>query len=122
MRSMKRTPLSHVALVLTVLLSAQSARAADTLDDLARQLDRVEDLFRSDSPALASGMLDTAIEKLEAVAKDQPKEAKAQALLARAYSYRADDAKADAAYARAAELAPENAEYRFLYGSSLARA
>ena len=122
MKSMKRTPPAYVAVVLAIVLAAPLARAADALDGLATQLDRVEDLFRSDSPELASAMLDTATKELEAFAKAEPADARAQALLARGYSYRGDDAKADAAFARAAELAPENAEYRFLHGSSLARA
>src|SRR5688500_10345862 len=102
MTSMKRTPLACVALALGVVLTTFAARAADTLDDLATQLDRVEDLFRSDSPELASAMLDTAIGRLESFAKVKPTDARAQALLARGYSYRGDQAKADAAYTRAA--------------------
>jgi tetratricopeptide (TPR) repeat protein len=123
---MKRTPLPYAALALAVVLTTLAARAGadtvDSLDALAKQLDRVEDLFRSDSPELASAMLDTATGRLEAVAKVKPTDARAQALLARGYSYRGDGAKADAAFARAAQLAPDNAEYQFLHGSSLARA
>src|SRR5687768_17578103 len=72
--------------------------------------------------ALTSPAMGWSADTLKAAAKKEPKDAKAQALLGRAYSYRGDDDKADAAYARAAELAPDNAEYQFMLGSSLARA
>jgi tetratricopeptide (TPR) repeat protein len=114
-----------VAWVLAVLLVpsyAPAAAADDTLADVERQLDRVDDLFDSGSDELASSMLDTAVETLEAAAKRDPKSAKAQALLARAYAGRGDAELADAASTRAAELEPANAEYQFLHGLALARA
>ena len=102
--------------------AADTATGADAVADVERQLDRVNDLLESGSDDLAAAMLDTAIETLEAAAKKAPKDAKAQALLARAYGYRGDRAKSDAATTRAAELEPKNAEYQYQLGFVHARA
>ena len=120
---MSRTLLRSCGVVfVAMLIPAIFVRAADSLDDLEKQLDRVVDLFENDSGRLGSAMLDTAIETLEAAAKEKPDDARAQFLLGRAYTYRGDEKEAAAAYARAAGLAPDNAEYQFLHGTSLAQA
>jgi tetratricopeptide (TPR) repeat protein len=70
-------------------------------------------------------MLDEAIKTLEAALTRKPDDAKAQFLAGRAYEYRGgegDDARVDAAYAKAAELAPADAEYQFRHGQRLAGA
>ena len=114
-----------VLLALAVTLSpAAASRAADddALADAERQLDRADDLFESGSDDLASIQLDDAIKALEALAKKDPKSAKAQALLARGYAGRGEAESSGAAIARAAELAPDNADYQFQHGVALARA
>src|SRR5688572_20495071 len=96
--------------VMLIALSSVMTYAADKaeLADAERMLDRADDLFANGSDDLASVELDAAVEKLEAIAKADPKSAKAQALLARAHAGRGDAERADAASARAAELAPKN--------------
>ena len=121
---------AHLGLLVAALLSislhapaaADTSAGADAVADVEGQLDRVNDLLESGSDDLAGAMLDTAIETLEAAAKEAPKDAKAQALLARAYGYRGDRAKSDAATTRAAELEPKNAEYQYQLGFVHARA
>ena len=111
--------------LLVVLLIAAAAVADESIDGVEKQLDRVVDLFESGSGQLASAMLDEAVKALDAAVKQTPDDAKAHFLRGRAYVYRGekgDDGVADAAYARAAELAPDNAEYQFQHGLRLAGA
>ncbi len=111
--------LTVLALAVGMSLTAGRAQPADARAELTKELRACIELMQAGQGSAARTRLVALLTRVEAALRANGKDAQILFMKGEVHFLLEDDAKAHAAYARAAELAPKNALYRFKLGVAL---